>query len=81
MHLKKLITNLTRTDVSPLILRLKGEKHAFTFEDIEKESGIKLTSADKFLIRSVAEKKFKMQVVCEAPKNQLKFFPKAKELS
>ncbi len=48
MHLKKLITNLTRTDVSPLILRLKGEKHAFTFEDIEKESGIKLTSADKF---------------------------------
>ncbi|MFS1254557.1 hypothetical protein ACFDB8_06120 [Enterococcus lactis] len=53
----------------------------FTFEDIEKESGIKLTSADKFLIRSVAEKKFKMQVVCEAPENQLKFFPKAKELS
>ncbi len=81
MHLKKLITNLTRTDVSPLILRLKGEKHAFTFEDIEKESGIKLTSADKFLIRSVAEKKFKMQVVCEVPENQLKFFPKAKELS
>lgn len=60
MYLKKFIINLICIDVLFLIFWLKGEKQVFMFEDIEKESGIKLMSVDKFLICFVVEKKFKM---------------------
>ncbi|WP_165005013.1 MULTISPECIES: hypothetical protein [unclassified Enterococcus] len=76
--MKKEIANFTRADVASLITQIKRKKRAFTFEDVEKESGVKLTTSDKFLIRSIVEKKFKMDVIYETPENQLKFHPKLK---
>nr|WP_192924325.1 hypothetical protein [Enterococcus hirae] len=55
-----------------------SKKNHFSFEDIEKECQKPLTTADKFLIRTLVVKKFKLNVEYLSS-NQLKFYRVNKE--
>ncbi|OQO69738.1 hypothetical protein BH747_09255 [Enterococcus villorum] len=70
---KRLTTDLTRVDVNKILTRIISKKNHFSFEDIEKECQKTLTTADKFLIRSLVVKKFKLDVEYLSS-NQLKFY-------
>lgn len=70
---KRLTTDLTRVDVNKILTRIISKKIHFSFEDIEKECQKTLTTADKFLIRSLVVKKFKLDVEYLSS-NQLKFY-------
>jgi response regulator of citrate/malate metabolism len=70
---KRLTTDLTRVDMNKILTRIISKKNHFSFEDIEKECQKTLTTADKFLIRSLVVKKFKLDVEYLSS-NQLKFY-------
>lgn len=70
---KCLTTDLTRVDVNKILTRMISKKNHFSFEDIEKECQKPLTTADKFLIRTLVVKKFKLNVEYLSS-NQLKFY-------
>ncbi|MGX7173306.1 hypothetical protein [Enterococcus ratti] len=70
---KQLATDLTRVDVNKIITRIISKKSQFSFEDVEKECQKSLTTADKFLIRCLGVKKFKLDVEYHSS-NQLKFY-------
>lgn len=75
---KRLTTDLTRVDVNKILTRMISKKNYFSFEDIEKECQKPLTTADKFLIRTLVVKKFKLNVEYLSS-NQLKFYRVNKE--
>ncbi|EMF0086168.1 hypothetical protein PID88_001944 [Enterococcus hirae] len=75
---KRLTTDLTRVDVNKILTQMISKKNHFSFEVIEKECQKPLTTADKFLIRTLVVKKFKLNVEYLSS-NQLKFYRVNKE--
>ncbi|MBF8808719.1 MAG: hypothetical protein IC227_11310 [Enterococcus lacertideformus] len=75
---KRLTTDLSRVDVNKILTRIISKKSHFSFTDVEKECKKTLTTADKFLIRSLVVKKFKLDVAYLSS-NQLTFYRSNKE--